>query len=421
MNPFSRFSGIGGSSRRGLAVAVLLMAAAAGRASAASIGDVFVIAEEDHNFTQPSSDTSPEQILGNPAAPYVNSLITPGNANAKDVSYASNYTNVGNGVHPSEPNYIWSEAGTNYNASTNTTVLSDNDPSSSSGNVFTNTPHLTGLMNAAGISWQNYQEDYQVSGEGPLVSASGTLPGGATNPYNGSTLYDYAVKHNPMAFFADSGTENLVAMSQLSTNLANNTVGRYNWITPDQYNEMHTALPSGFTYHGTLYTGDQAAVAAGDNFLSIVIPEIETSQAFKNNGVIIICFDETEGGDTSSFTIPEIVISPLAMGNAFDSTVSLNHSSDLKTMQEIFQLGPSFLDNSIPTSEYNVNGPGNFNTVAGSSDLSSLFVPGTIPTSLPEPASVGLIAVSGLALRGRRRKMRRDRIRAVYTALTFWT
>jgi autotransporter-associated beta strand protein len=318
-------------------------------------------------------------LLSNPAAPYLNSLITPGNPNAQDVSYASNYTNTGNGVHPSEPNYIWAEAGTNYNPATNTTVLSDDDPSASAGNIFTTTPHLTGLMNAAGISWQNYQEDYQVSGSGPLVSASGTLPGGATNPYNGSTLYNYAVKHNPMAFFTDSDTENLYAMSQLTTNLANNTVGRYNWITPDMYNEMHSYLPSGFTYHGTHYTSDQAAVAEGDNFLSIVVPEIEASQAFKNDGMIIITSDETEGGDTSSFTIPEIMISPLAKGNAYDSTVALNHSSDLKTMQEIFQLGPSFLNNSIPTSEYNVNGPGNFNTVAGSNDLSDLFQAGVIP------------------------------------------
>ena len=126
-------------------------------ARAASIGDVFVIPLENHNFTQPSSYTSQQQILGNTAAPYINSLITPGNANAANVSYATNYTNSGTGTHPSEPNYIWSEAGTNYNPATNTTVLSDNDPSAGSGNIFT-LPHLTGLMNAAGISWKNYQE-----------------------------------------------------------------------------------------------------------------------------------------------------------------------------------------------------------------------------------------------------------------------
>jgi len=47
-----------------------------------------------------------------PAAPYINSLVTPGNANAKQVSYAAAYFNVlatpsGNNpsIHPSEPNY----------------------------------------------------------------------------------------------------------------------------------------------------------------------------------------------------------------------------------------------------------------------------------------------------------------------------
>jgi hypothetical protein len=399
-----RRRGTGRSPSRHLNLALLFTAAFAAHARAASIGDVFVIAEENHNFTQPTSDMSPEQLFGNPAAPYLNSLITPGNPNAQDVSYASNYTNTGNGVHPSEPNYLWAEAGTNYNSATGTTVLSDNDPSAGSGNIFTNTPHLTALMNAAGISWQNYQEDYQISGKGPLVSASGTLPGGATNSYNGSTLYSYAVKHNPMAFFTDSDTENLAPLSALSTNLADNTVARFNWITPDLYNEMHSALPSGFTYKGTHYTGDQSAVAAGDNFLSIVVPQIEASQAFKNNGLIIIQSDETEGGDTSSYTIPEILISPLARGNAFDSTVALNHSSDLKTMQEIFQLGSTFLSNSIPTSEYNVNGPGNFSTVANSNDLSSLFAPGTIPAALPEPTSTALLTLVGMSVLARRRQ-----------------
>ena len=74
---------------------------------AAQIGDVFVIPLENHDFTQPSSYTSLQQIKGNTAAPYINSLILPGNSNALDVSYATNYTNSGSGVHPSEPNYIW--------------------------------------------------------------------------------------------------------------------------------------------------------------------------------------------------------------------------------------------------------------------------------------------------------------------------
>jgi hypothetical protein len=59
------------------------------------IGDVFYIEMENHNLTQPSGlNGSPEQLLGNPAAPYLNSLMTPGNPNAAQTSYASNYYNV---------------------------------------------------------------------------------------------------------------------------------------------------------------------------------------------------------------------------------------------------------------------------------------------------------------------------------------
>src|ERR1700722_8290149 len=94
----------------GAAVAgVLLTAHMAPAQTVQQIGDVFVIAMENHNFTQPGTQTSPQQILGNPAAPFMNSLITPGNTNAAQASFATAYFNAGNGVHPSEPNYLWAE------------------------------------------------------------------------------------------------------------------------------------------------------------------------------------------------------------------------------------------------------------------------------------------------------------------------
>ena len=91
---------------------VALLAGVAAGVLFAAIGDVFVIAMENHNFTQPPTQTSPQQIFGNPAAPFINSLLTPGNANAAQVSFATAYYNAGTGVHPSEPNYVWTEAGT---------------------------------------------------------------------------------------------------------------------------------------------------------------------------------------------------------------------------------------------------------------------------------------------------------------------
>ena len=325
------------------------------------IQTVFVIAMENHNWTQPSPGSSPQQIFGNAAAPFINSLVTAGNSNAAQVSYATHYYNAGVGVHPSEPSYVWAEAGTDFG------VQTDNDPSAGSGNIFT-APHLTAQFNAAGIAWKNYQEDLEYS-SGPTHSASGSS--GAVNPYHGTTQYDYAVKHNPMAFFTDTQTQNVYALTNFLNHLTNNAIGRYNWITPDQFNDMHSVLSSGFTYNGIAYNGDQAAVAQGDNFLSKIVPLIMASPAYQNNGLIVIWWDETEGGDTISYTIPEIIISSLAKGNAYVSTLEYSHSSDIKTLEEIF--GMNYLSNSIPSGETRASGTG-LNNVATVNDFSDLFV-----------------------------------------------
>jgi hypothetical protein len=353
------------------------------------VGDIFVIAMENHNFTQPATQTSPQPIYGNPAAPYLSSLLTPGNPNAAQVSFALNYLNAGTGVHPSEPNYVWDEAGSDFG------VHSDADPAAANGNTFYDnstqlvsqltangstlsfwhfnyTPHFTAELNAAGVPWKNYQEDVQLS-TSPVKSAAGT--NGPVNPFNGSTQYNYAVKHNPMAFFADTALQNVAPLAQLFTDLSSNAVGQYNWITPDQYNDAHSTLNGGFFYNGVQYTGDAANIAQGDNFLAQVVPQIMASKAYQHNGVIIIWWDETEGGDDTNRTLQEIVISPLAKGNAYASSVQLSHSSDIKTMDEIF--GLPLLNNPIPAPE--TNNYGGYNMVATVNDLSDLFVPGAIP------------------------------------------
>jgi hypothetical protein len=255
-------------------------------------------------------------------------------------------------------------------------VHTDADPLPANGNTFYDqNVHFTAQLDAVGIPWKNYQEDVQLSAS-PTNSASGT--NGPVNPYNGSMQYNYAVKHNPMAFFADSAVKNVYPLTQLAGDLSNNVVGYYNWITPNQYNDAHSSLTGGFTYNGVHYAGDQSAIAVGDNFLSKIVPQIMASRAYQRNGVIIIWWDETENGDGTNRVIPEIIISPLAKGNAYASFVSINHSSDTKTLEEILTL-PA-INNPIPTNETTSTGIG-YNNVATVNDLSDLFVPGAIPAA----------------------------------------
>jgi hypothetical protein len=395
--------------------------------SGAALGNVFFIDMENHNLTQPSSVTSPQQLLNNPAAPYLNSLMTPGNANAAQTSYASNYYNVefnnpAVSIHPSEPNYVWQEAGL-------AGPLNDADPYANTPNNIVNAPNLSALLQAAGIPWKTYQEDIDLTPTSgsvnqpganaltstvapqdqwtvPLQSFSGTSAK-YTNAYNGSNQYNYAVKHVGQPFFtATNGGTNTAAnfspsnpetqfyapLQQLQTDLNNNTAARYSLITPDQYNDMHSSLDTNFTYKGVTYAHntDQEAVALGDNFLSQIVPKIMASQAYKNNGAIVIWFDETVGGNTTSFTLPEIVISPLAKGNAYTNHIPYTHSSDLKSLEELWEVsapGGGFL--------------GDANT-PGTHDLSNLFKPGALnPTELGGKVTLdekGHPGVSGLTV-----------------------
>jgi phosphatidylinositol-3-phosphatase len=404
----------------------LFAIAIASSARAQQIGDVFYIALENHNFTQPSSvpPDTPQQLFKNPAAPFLNSLVTPGNANAAMTSFASNYQNVSPTQHPSEPNYVYQVAGL-------TGPLNDNDPYP---NNIVNAPNLGQLMAAKGETWRSYQEDVDlvptsgsVNQPGansltstvapksqftvPTTSFSGTNPGSSTspaytNPYNGSHQYNYAVKHNPFAFFtatnggtatapntspSNSQAQNYAPLQQLQTDLNSNTVAQFNWITPDQFNDMHSALDTDFTYAGQTFAAgtDQEAVAVGDNFLSILVPEIEASQAFKNNGMIVIWNDETEGdegaGSTAGFDGTEIIISPLAKGNAFTNTTLYTHASDLVTLQNIFQV--------------EADGP-YLGGAGGANSLADLFKPGAIPSGVPEPSTWVMMGLGFAGLAG---------------------
>ena len=254
---------------------------------------VFLIMMENHNRSD---------VKNSPSAPYINQTLLP------MASYAEQYFNPP-GIHPSEPNYLWLEAGTNFG------ISNDADPAV---NHQSSTQHLVTLLNTANISWKSYQE-----------GISGTVC-----PLIGEGLY--APKHNPMIYFDDVTNTNdpnssyciahVRPYTELVTDLQQNTQARYNFITPNLCNDMHnTCAPL------------NDSVMQGDTWLAQNLPAILNSQAYKNGGIVFITWDEGEGGDGP---IGMIVLSPEAKGGGYSNTIHYTHSSLLRTLQEIFGVTP---------------------------------------------------------------------------------
>jgi len=203
-------------------------------------------------------------------------------------------------------------------------------------------PNIVDQLESHGKSWKGYMQSYSLCAS-PLAHACG------------NQLYER--KHNPFISYADvqnnpARVANIVDFSQLATDLANNTVPNYVWISPDQCNDMHgrgatPADPCDFSQVPAL-------ISAGDTFLLNTVNAIMTSKAWTGNSVIFITWDESdftgtgpEGfGDTSGCCnanpggghVLTLVISR-TLRFARSSGDAANHYSMLATIEDNWHLG----------------------------------------------------------------------------------
>src|SRR5438034_11721930 len=116
-----------------LAVLFILGQTTRACAGLTDIQTVFIIMMENHDWSV---------ILYGTNCPYIKDTLVP------MASSATQYYNPP-GLHPSLPNYLWLEAGTNFG------ILDDAEPST---NHQSSTAPLVTLLDAAGVSWRAYQE-----------------------------------------------------------------------------------------------------------------------------------------------------------------------------------------------------------------------------------------------------------------------
>jgi hypothetical protein len=237
-------------------------------------------------------------------------------------------------------------------------------------------------LTAKGRSWKAYMGDMgndptresSVCGHPVLNTVDHTQA--AEAPSMSVPLGDqYASRHNPFVYFhsiTDSAEcSNVVNLNQLATDLQSE------WTTPDFVFVTPNLCDDG--HDGPCVTGQLGGLVSVNSFLQKWIPLIQASAAYKDNGLIIINFDEggyaltrTAAGITitfqgqyccseqpgpnlgpfpqSSLIVPgvtlvmndyggdrtgAVLLSPLLKGGTVSNT-PLNHYSLLKTLEDIF-------------------------------------------------------------------------------------
>jgi phosphatidylinositol-3-phosphatase len=248
---------------------------------------IFLIVDENRSYSQ---------IVGNPAAPYLNGLI-------RRSALATDYFAL---FHPSLPNYIALTSGSNQGIT---------DDRVAAGNAVAAT-NIADRIEASGRSWKEYAE---------------SLPSSAYGLNSGL----YATKHNPFVYYSDIVGDprreraHVVPFTQLAVDLRSAaTTPDFAFITPNLVNDMH-----------------DSPTATGDRWLATTVPLILRSAAFKTtNSVLIVTWDEG--------TVDQHVATILA-GNSvktgYRSARRYDHYSLLHTIEAAWNLAPLTANDSHAT------------------------------------------------------------------------
>ena len=183
-------------------------------------------------------NTEYEDVIGNRAAPYINSL-------ARRYGLATRFFGI---QHPSLPNYLALLGGSTFGIEDNCDDCSI--PGSS----------LVDQLEKAGISWRAYMEG---------------LPSTCSQAVSNG---EYTKHHNPFVYFEDivSNTARcakVVPLTRLGSDMRGGTLPRFVWITPDECHDMH-----------------DCSVGTADRFLKRQLTPL--LRALGRRGVLFLTWDE---------------------------------------------------------------------------------------------------------------------------------
>ena len=274
-----------------LFAAAVAMAACAtpARAATGKPDHVFIIVLENEGYHTTFGPASP--------AAYLKGLVSQG-------ALLPNYYGIG---HFSLPNYIAMISGQGANPVTQgdcqkfteftQTGTADNGQAVGSGCVYPAAIQtIADQLSAKGLTWKAYMEDM---GNIPVrESATCGHPAiGAPDMTQRAVIGDqYATRHNPFVYFhsvidTPACAANVVALPALAADLqAVATTANYVFITPNLCNDGHDGGEDG----RKCVDGQSGGLVSADKFLADSVPIILASPAFKQDGLLIVTFDEAD-------------------------------------------------------------------------------------------------------------------------------
>jgi hypothetical protein len=282
--------------RLALAAALSLIAAAfigtAVDAAAPPIRHVYVIVLENESGSTTFAPNSP--------APYLSQTLR------AEGAYVPNYYGTG---HESNDNYISMISGQAPNAQNQADcqyftgftpgTLGAYGQAQGSGCVYpASVPTIASQLTAAGYTWRDYNEDMgNDPTREPTVCAH---PGinASDNTQKAEASDQYATRHNPFVYFhsiIDDTTlcdTHVVGLSALPQDLSSPGGGaNYSFITPNLCNDGHDAPCA---------NGQPGGLTSADAFLRTWVPKITSTPSFRQDGLLMVIFDEAAMSDTSS-------------------------------------------------------------------------------------------------------------------------
>jgi phosphatidylinositol-3-phosphatase len=277
----------------------IVSAVTASSALAALVGGRFQVR---HVFVIVLENESAAVTFGpNSPAPYLSRTLTAKGA------FVPNYYGVG---HASLDNYIAMISGQAPNPSTQADCgvfgnfatsgpLGSFGQQSGSGCVYpTGVQTLPIQLGSDGLTWRDYNEDMGADPARESATCGHPVVGQPDYTEAATATDMYASRHDPFVYFhsiidnkglCDSHVVNLDA---LPADLARvSSTRNYTFITPNLCNDGHDA---------TCANGQSGGLSGADAFLKTWVPRITASQAFKQDGLLMVIFDEATGGDSSS-------------------------------------------------------------------------------------------------------------------------